>query len=154
MLLLLAHALQLLVDLLRGFDAVGIVGLGRTGGSGSLGRGCIGRDGPGLWVRLRLYDLDGSLVRLRSIVEGGCVRVGRGWAALAGSEDELRGRGSVVVDENHVTAGAVQERGENLIGISRPVLSEDALVGDAAGDLHPGIGGDLAKNLVEAGVVG
>jgi hypothetical protein len=34
------------------------------------------------------------------------------------------------------------------------VLSEDAFVGDAAGDLDSGLVGDLAQNLVEAGVAG
>jgi hypothetical protein len=33
-------------------------------------------------------------------------------------------------------------------------LAEDALVGDSAGDLDSGVAGDLAKDLVEAGVVG
>jgi hypothetical protein len=33
-------------------------------------------------------------------------------------------------------------------------LAEDALIGDAAGDLDSCLAGDLAKNLVKAGVVG
>jgi hypothetical protein len=33
------------------------------------------------------------------------------------------------------------------------VLTEDTLVPDAAGDLHSGVIGDLAKDLVEAGIV-
>ena len=33
-------------------------------------------------------------------------------------------------------------------------MAEDALVGDSAGDLDSGITGDLAEDLVEAGVVG
>ena len=34
-----------------------------------------------------------------------------------------------------------------------PVLAEDSLIGDAAGDLHSGIATNLTKDLVEAGVV-
>jgi len=158
LLLLLAHALQLFVDLLRGFDSVGVVWLG------GVGRGCSGRpawidgrdDGIALerCGRRRLHGLAGSLVGLRSIVEGGRVWIGRSGATLAGSEDQFRGRASVMVDEDHVAACAVQQLGENLIWAIRAVLAEDSLIGDSAGDLHPGLGGDLTKDLVEAGVVG
>ena len=41
-----------------------------------------------------------------------------------------------------------------MIYRSRAVFAKDAFVGDASGDLHARVGGDLAENLVEAGVVG
>jgi hypothetical protein len=59
-----------------------------------------------------------------------------------------------VVDEDHVAAGAVQQRGKNLSWVSGAVLAEDSLVGDAACDLHPSVAGDLTKDLIEAGVIG
>ena len=52
LLLLLAHALQLFVDLLRGLDAIGVVGLGRTCGDSCTGR--AGVDGSNDGVALRL----------------------------------------------------------------------------------------------------
>ena len=59
-----------------------------------------------------------------------------------------------MVDENHVAAGSVQQRGQNLRWAIRSVLAEDTLVCDAASDLDSGVGGDLTKDLIEAGVIG
>jgi hypothetical protein len=58
-----------------------------------------------------------------------------------------------MMDEDHVAAGAFEQRGENLSWAVRSILAEDTLLGDAACDLHAGITGDLTKDLVEAGVV-
>jgi hypothetical protein len=41
-----------------------------------------------------------------------------------------------------------------LIGRGGAVLTEDAFVYDAAGDLYAGLVGDLTEDLVKAGVVG
>ena len=90
MLLLLAHALQLFVDLLRGFDSVGvIVRLGGVGGGCSGSR--VWNDGIALdWCgRPRLHGLAGRFVGLRSVVVGGGVWIGRSWAPLAWSENKL-----------------------------------------------------------------
>jgi hypothetical protein len=57
------------------------------------------------------------------------------------------------VHEDHVASGAVKQRCQDLSGFCRAVFPKDTLVGDASGDLHPGIAGDLAEDLVEAGVV-
>ena len=56
--------------------------------------------------------------------------------------------------EDHIAAGAVEQFGQNLIGRRGAILTKDTLIGNAAGDLHSCIRGDLAKDLVEAGVVG
>jgi hypothetical protein len=90
LLLLLAHALQLFVDLLRGFDSVGVVRLGR---GCSVRRARIGwrNDGISLErrVRRRLHGLGGSVLGFRSVVEGGRVWIGRSRATLAWSENKL-----------------------------------------------------------------
>jgi len=57
------------------------------------------------------------------------------------------------MNEDHVAAGTVEQGGQNLSRVIGAVLTEDALVRDAAGDLHASVGGDLAEDLVEAGVV-
>lgn len=77
-----------------------------------------------------------------------------GGAALAGSEDELLGGVGCVFFEEHVTAGAVEQRGEDDGAFGRAVGTEDALITDAAGDLEVGEAGDVAEDLVEGGVVG
>lgn len=93
LLLLLPHTLQLLVDLLWSLDSVGIVRLAGIGGGRSILRACIRwwDDGTalGLWARRGLHGLDGGLVGLRAVVEGGSVWVGRSGAALARSENQL-----------------------------------------------------------------
>jgi len=58
-----------------------------------------------------------------------------------------------VVDEDHVAAGSVQQFSQNLRWAIRSVLAEDTLVCDAPGDLDSGVGGDLTKDLIEAGVI-
>jgi hypothetical protein len=157
LLLLLAHALQLFVDLLRSFDSVGVVWLGRIGRGGcSVGRLCIGRrdDGIALGFRAppRLHAF-GAFFGFGSVVEGGRVWIGGSRATLTRSENEFRWRVAVMMDEDHVAAGTVEQRGQNLRRVIGSVLAEDSLIGDAACDRHPGVGGDLMKDLVEAGVV-
>ena len=91
--LLLAHALELFVDLLRGLDAVGVVRWGSIGRGGSVGRACVGRGddgtaqrlGVGLWLRV----LGGRHVRLGSVIEGSRIRVGRSGTALTWGENQL-----------------------------------------------------------------
>jgi hypothetical protein len=88
--------------------------------------------------------------------------MGVGWrgAAIAGSEDEFDrsgGAGGLMIaalDEEHVAAGAVEERGEDFCRGVGAVVAEDPLVGYATSDLHPGFARDLAKNLVETGIFG
>jgi len=93
LLLLLSHALQLFVDLLGGFDSVGVVRLGGVGGGCSGSCAWIdGRD-DGIDLRWRgrprLHGLAGPFVGLRSVVVGGGVWIGRSWATLAWSENKL-----------------------------------------------------------------
>ena len=58
------------------------------------------------------------------------------------------------MNEDHVAAGTVEQRRQDLIRRSWAVIAKDALIFDAAGDLHSGVCGDLPENLVEAGIVG
>jgi hypothetical protein len=58
------------------------------------------------------------------------------------------------LDEEHVAAGPVEQPVQDLGWIGGSVVAEDSLVVDASGDLHAGVGSDLAEDLVEAGVVG
>lgn len=152
--LLLAHAHQLVVDLLRCLDAIGRLRIGtvcgrlRGGGWDGRGRCC----GAGFRLFLRFGTL-GSFFGVASFVEDTGVGVGRRSPSLTWGEDELRGRGAFAMDQEHIAAGAVEQGGENLRGSGRAVVSEDALFGDSSGDLHAGFGGDLAEDLVEAGVV-
>ena len=112
-LLLLAHALQLLVDLLRCFDSIGGFGLGGVGRRGS-GGGASARRRVDLVGRPRglgygLRDLDGrSLSRLRSVVEDRRAGTGGRGSALTWGKDEFCGRVAVAMHENHVAAGAVE----------------------------------------------
>ena len=67
-------------------------------------------------------------------------------------ENEFRVRFALAVLEDHVAAGTVEQPSQNFSRSCRSILTEDALIGDAARDFHAGVMGDLAKNLVEAGV--
>src|ERR1700744_4386413 len=112
-LLLLAHALELLVDLLRCLDSVRRLRLSCGGGR------CFGR---GSWIdwwsstwgwpfRLRRESHGCGWVRiawLGPVVKRGCIWVWRGGTTAARGEDELRRRGQISMNENHVAAGAVQ----------------------------------------------
>lgn len=88
-----------------------------------------------------------------SVIEGSCVGIRGSGTARAWGEDELSEFGVVALHEDHVAAGAVEQLSENLSGEGRSVLTEDAFVSDAAGDLHSGIVGDLTEDLIETGVV-
>jgi hypothetical protein len=155
-LLLLAHALQLLVNLLWGFDSVGRLGLRCVGGGGR-GGGCR-IHGWGDWVVLRrrrslrgLIGLRGEIsLRFGSVVEGGGVGIGWSGPSVTRSEDELGEGGVVALDEDHVGGGAVEEGCEHLSGVGGAVVAEDSLVRYTAGNLHAGVTGDLAENLVKA----
>jgi len=105
----------------------------------------------GRWGR-GLCGLRGIL-RFTPLSEGRCVWVWRRWATLARSEDELGQRIVVPLDEDHVAAGAVEQFRKNFSRRGRSVLTEDALVADAAGDFQSGIARDLPENLVEARVL-
>lgn len=73
---------------------------------------------------------------------------------MARGEDEFSEAVGRALDEEHVAAGAIEERGNDLGGVVGAVGSEDPLVCYAAGDFHRGLAGDLAEDLVEAGVAG
>ncbi len=60
----------------------------------------------------------------------------------------------LLADEEHVAAGSLEQGGEDGTGSGGAVVAEDALVGDASGDGHAGLAGDIAEDLVEAGVIG
>lgn len=113
MLLLLAHPLQLLVDLLRCLDSIGGIWLRWVGGGRSGGRGWVDRRNVGgrlglRWRRLRLQSLDWSFLWLGSVVGSRCVWIWRRWATLTRREDKLGGFCAVALHEDHVAAGAVQ----------------------------------------------
>ena len=57
------------------------------------------------------------------------------------------------VKQQHITASSLQQVCQDVRWCSGTILAEDALVGDAASDGHAGKSADLAKNLIEAGVV-
>lgn len=156
LLLLVAQALELLVDLLRGLDSVGGVGLGGCQGRGG-GCGCCGihRWGGGIILRgywrvrrTLLRTVEARAWGFRSIVIS---RVWVGWsgATCTRGEDEFGERGVVALDEDHVASCAVEQVGQNLGGIGRPIVAEDALVGDASGDLHAGVHCDEPEDLIE-----
>ena len=106
----------------------------------------------GFWHGL-LLGIGRGFLRIRLVVKGSSVWIRRGWAALSRSEDEF-GRGATVgMGEEHVTAGSVEQFRKNLRKGGRSVLSEDALVDDAACNFDSGRAGYLTENLVEAGVV-
>ena len=87
------------------------------------------------------------------VVETRGIGVRWGDSASAGGEDELCWFWTGALNDEHVAAGAVEEGREDLAGGCGTVGAEDALIGDAAGDLHAGEAGDVAQDLVEAGVV-
>ena len=93
-LLLLAHALKLLVDLLGRFDSVGGVWLRRIGGGCAVWSSRVDRriDGRRCGGRLRLFRLGrlGPFRPFRSVIDALGVWIGRGGATHAGGEDELR----------------------------------------------------------------
>jgi hypothetical protein len=127
----------------------------RRGKKGWLRVGAVGIEICGLTGAPIDHALDrswGSIV-VGDVVEAGCVGVRWGDAAGARSEDEFNGGSGAVLNEEHVAAGAVEEFGEDLGAWRGAIFAEDVLVGDAAGDLHSGLTGDFAENLVEAGVV-
>lgn len=72
---------------------------------------------------------------------------------MAGSQDELRGIGAGGLYEQYVAAGAIEKDIEDFGRDVGTVLAEDALVGDAPGDLHSGFARDVMEDLIEAGVV-
>jgi hypothetical protein len=57
--------------------------------------------------------------------------------------------GVAFLDE-HVYAGAVEQRGEDCACRGWPIASEDTLFGDPSGDLHACLARDGTENLVEA----
>lgn len=151
----LAHLHELVVDLLRRFDAVGRLLIGCSCGRGwrrccSRGRGGVGlRQGlasVGAWV-------SGDFGTLLFFLAGG-VGVGRRGVAVTSTEDELRRVTVLLAEEEHVAAGSIEQGGEDGTGSGRAVVAEDALVGDAAGDGHADLAGDIAEDLVKAGVIG
>ena len=58
------------------------------------------------------------------------------------------------MNDEHVATCAVEKGREDLARRCGTIGAEDALVGDAASDLHAGEAGDVAQDLIEAGVVG
>lgn len=96
----------------------------------------------------------GRIVVVRSIVGTGSVGVWGSDATGARSEDEFYWGSRSVLDQEHVAAGALEQEGEDDRGWCGAVFAEDVFVADAAGDLHSGLTGDVAENLVETGVVG
>jgi len=113
-----------------------------------------------LWGGVRggeLGVLDASWrgrVFVGGVVVDGSGGAGWGYAAFAGSEDELGGGVGGGLAEEHVASGAVEEGGEDGGGLGGAVVAEDSLVGDAAGDGDANEVRDGAENLVEAGVFG
>ena len=87
-------------------------------------------------------------------VKSGCVGIGRGWTTLARGEDELSRSIAVASYEEHIARSAVQQRGQNLVWCAGAVRTEDTLVDNTSGDLHSRLMGDLAEDLVEAGIIG
>lgn len=71
---------------------------------------------------------------------------------MARGQDEFRGSGCGGLQEQHVASGAVEQGCQDLGGGGGTVFAEDALIGDASGDLHSGFAGYVAEDLVEAGV--
>jgi len=129
------------------------LGLGRRK---LLSEGSLGFAGETAW-RGRLIGSCGAfavVLLFGAIVETGGAGVGRGRAAVAGGEDEFGEGGVGAFAEEHVATGAVEQGGEDGGRLGRAVVTEDALIGDAAADGHAGEAGDLAEDLVEAGVVG
>lgn len=161
LLLLLAHELQLFVDLLRGLDSVGRIGLGRVGRVGPCrcrwrGRGYRRgfRRGDRGGRRVGLCGLGGwGVARIGFVIDGVRVGIGWSWSALAWGEDEFGVGFALAMHKDHVASGAIEECGQNLRWICGAIFPKDTLIGDASGDFHAGIVGDLAKNLVEAGIV-
>lgn len=138
--MLLAHALQLFVDLLRRLDSVGgLLALGR----GWSGGGAFFR---GIWRS--------CLLSVWIFFYCGSAGAGRGGTSATWSQNELGGGGCGGFEEKHVAAGAVEQSSQDLRRDGWTVLAEDAFVGDASGDLHSGFFGDVAEDLIEAGVVG
>lgn len=111
--MLLAHALELLVDLLRGLDSVRGVRLGAIGRCGPVGwswSGCRS-DGWNVGGRcgLGLIGLGGrSFLGLWPVIEGRGVWIWRRWSALTRGEDELGRCVAVAMHDEHVAAGAVE----------------------------------------------
>lgn len=58
------------------------------------------------------------------------------------------------MQEKHVATGAVEQGVEDLRWNIGTILTEDTLISDATGDLHPGFAGDVAKDLIETGIIG
>lgn len=87
-----------------------------------------------------------------AVVESGGVGVGWGGASRARSEDEFGRLAACGLEEQHVASGAVEKCVEDVVGRVGAVVAEDALVDDSAGDLDSGEAGDVAEDLVEAGV--
>jgi hypothetical protein len=84
----------------------------------------------------------------------GGVWTGRSWPSLTRGEDQLGESVRGGLTQKDVAAGPLKQSGDDLAGQTWAVLTIDALVADAAGNLYPGLTGDLTQNLVEAGVVG
>jgi len=68
-------------------------------------------------------------------------------------ENEFRVRLAVAMLEDHIAAGTVEQLSQNVRRSCWSILTEDAFIYDTPGNLHAGVMGDLAKNLVEAGVL-
>ena len=155
-LLLTAQTHQLVVDLLRRFGPVGrllIGGVGRLRSGlwwcrvrvavrwGRLDRGSDRVWSRGLRLgfdRLRRGKCGWSPIVVSRVVESRCVRVGRRDAAGTRSEDEFGGFVTFACGEEHIAAGAVEQGAENLGGRRRSVVTEDAFLGHASGDLDSG----------------
>ena len=96
----------------------------------------------------------GSVLAAAVVVLRTC-RAGRCGAAISWGEDQfLRGAGGSGLAQQHVASGAIEQGGEDGGWVGGAIVAEDALVGDAAGNFHAGEFGDLAKDLIQAGVVG
>ncbi len=78
---------------------------------------------------------------------------GRGRAALPGGEDELRLAGVGGLPIEQVGACPFEQRGQDVCWLAGAVSPEDMLIEDSAGNFHAGKAGDLAQDLIEAGVV-
>ena len=68
-------------------------------------------------------------------------------------EDKFRVCLAFAMDEDHVAPGSVDQSSQNLSWICRAVFPKDTLIGDASGDFNSRVAGDLAKDLVKAGVI-
>ncbi len=128
-------------------------------GRRSASRRCAGVGGKS-WPRLlRGFDGRGSggltclVVCIRIFVGPHGIRIrGRGSSVTRG-QDELSPLVRGGCDEEHVAVGSVEELVENLRGMVRPVVAEDALFCDTACDGDSSELRDIVKDLIQARVI-